>query len=213
MKSSLPDRREHGSAEAPIFFASPAKLRAWLASHHDRFDVLWIGFWKAHTGRKELTYLQAVDEALCYGWIDGFKKRLDDDTFVQRFTPRRARSIWSAVNLRRVQELAAAGRMAAPGIAAHASRDPKRAGLYSFENRDNAKLAAAFERRFRANRAAWRWFGGQPPSYRHVAVFWVMSAKREETRERRLERLIADSAAGQRLAHTISSGRARPSAR
>jgi uncharacterized protein YdeI (YjbR/CyaY-like superfamily) len=210
VKTGPSGRREHGSAEAPIFFASAAKLRAWLARHHDQADVLWIGFWKAHTGRKDLTYGHAVDEALCYGWIDGLKKRLDADAFVQRFTPRRSRSIWSAGNLRRVGELAAAGRMAPPGIAAHAARDPKRAGLYSFENRGNVALAPSFERRFRARRAAWRWFEQQPPSYRHVAVFWVMSAKRDETRERRLARLIADSSAGQRLAHTVSSGRARP---
>jgi uncharacterized protein YdeI (YjbR/CyaY-like superfamily) len=203
------DKREHGSAAAPIFFASAAKLRSWLVAHHDRADALWIGFWKAHTGREELTYAQAVDEALCFGWIDGLKKRLDDDAFVQRFTPRRARSIWSAINLERVARLAAAGRMAPPGIAAHAGRDPKRAGLYSFENRGKFALTPAFERRFRAERAAWRWFGAQPPSYRHVAVFWVMSAKRGPTRERRLARLIADSAAEQRLAHLVPSGRAR----
>ncbi len=183
----------------PRFFASALRFRAWLAANHAKAPDLWVGFWKAHTGKKAVTYAQAVEEALCFGWIDGITKRVDEDAYMQRFTPRRPRSIWSAVNLRKVAELREAGRMAPSGLAAFENRDPKRAGLYSTENR-HVVLSAQFERRFRAKKAAWKFFELQPPGYRRLAAFWVMSAKRPETRERRLLQLISDSAKGQRLA-------------
>ena len=146
-----------------------------------------------------------MEESLCFGWIDGLKKGWDEHAFMQRFTPRKPRSIWSAVNIRKVEALKKAGRMAQPGLAAFETRDPTRAGLYSFENRPVA-FSAAFEKRFRARKAAWKFFEAQPPGYRRVAAFWVMSAKREETRERRLAQLIADSARGLRVASLSGEG-------
>jgi uncharacterized protein YdeI (YjbR/CyaY-like superfamily) len=193
-------RASRGADEsAPRFFESAAQFRAWLDANHASAAVLWIGFYKAHTRRGGLTYPEAVEEALCYGWIDGLKKRLDDDAFVQRFTPRRATSMWSAINLRKVERLVSAGRMHAAGLAVYEARDPRRALQYSFERTQPAELDAALARRFRANRAAWRFFESQPPGYRRVALHWVMSAKKPETRAKRLDHLIAESARALRL--------------
>jgi len=183
------------SAE-PRFFTSAAAFRRWLEKNHAKVQELWIGFWKLHTGRGGLTYLDAVDESLCYGWIDGLKKRYDDDAFMQRFTPRRPTSIWSAINIRKVEGLRKAGRMAEPGLRAYALRDPARSAIYSFEK--PRALDAALEKRFRARRRAWTYFEAQPPGYRRLAMHWVMNAKREETRASRLAQLIADSAQGRR---------------
>ncbi len=182
----------------PTFFSSRARLRAWLKANHAKEPVLWIGFWKAHTGKTGLRYAEAVEESLCFGWIDGLVKGRDADTYVQRFTPRKPRSVWSAINLRKVETLTQAGRMAKPGLDALAARDPKRAGLYSFENR-HVTLSPAYEKRFRGQKAAWKFFERQPPGYRRVCAFWVMSAKQEATRERRLAKLIAESARGARI--------------
>ena len=181
----------------PRFFASADAFRRWLEANHGEAPELWIGFWKVHTGRKGLTYEEAVEEALCHGWIDGLVKRFDDDAYMQRFTRRKATSIWSATNIAKVEALKKAGRMAAPGLEAFASRDPRRTGLYSFENR-NRVFDPASEKRFRANRKAWRFFEAQPPGYRRTATYWVVSAKRDETRERRLEQLIDHSSRGER---------------
>ena len=181
-----------------MFFASAAAFRTWLRRNHASERELWIAFWKVHTGKRGLTYLEAVDEALCFGWIDGVKKRLDDEAFVHRFTPRRPKSIWSAINIRKAEALEKAGRMAEPGRAAFALRDPKRSAVYSFENRPRS-LDAAYERRFRATKKAWTFFEAQPPGYRRLMAHWVMSAKREDTREARLARLIDCSARGMRV--------------
>ena len=181
----------------PTYFAGPAAFRKWLRGHAKATE-LWVGFWKKDSGRKGLTYEQAVDEALCFGWIDGLAKRHDELSYKQRFSPRKPGSIWSAINIGKVERLKAAGRMARPGLEAFENRDPRKTGLYSFENRD-VKFSAAAEKAFRANRKAWAFFDKQPPGYRRLMTFWVMSAKREETRERRLERLVARSAAGERI--------------
>jgi uncharacterized protein YdeI (YjbR/CyaY-like superfamily) len=189
------------SAAAPIkprFFATQDALRRWLEKNHGGSNELWIGFYKVNSGKKGLTYAQAVDEALCFGWIDGLVKRFDADAFMQRFTPRKAKSTWSEINIRKIAALTKAGRMAAPGHAAFNARDPARTGLYSFENR-NPVFDAATAKRFGSRKKAWAFFEAQPPGYRRTATHWVMSAKREETRERRLARLIEDSAAGRRL--------------
>jgi uncharacterized protein YdeI (YjbR/CyaY-like superfamily) len=183
----------------PSFFESGAHFRRWLAANHQEADEVWVGFWKAHTGRGGLTYEEAVEEALCFGWIDGLVKRVDELAYKQRFTPRRPRSIWSAVNIRKVEALRKAGRLARAGLAAFEGRDPSRANLYSGENRQ-VVLCLAYEKRFRARNAAWRFFETQPAGYRRTAMFWVMSAKREQTRDRRLARLIEDSAKGLRVA-------------
>ncbi|HMF98880.1 MAG TPA: YdeI/OmpD-associated family protein [Vicinamibacterales bacterium] len=180
------------------YFKSAADFRAWLEAHGGSTRELWIGFYKKASGKGGLTYKEALDEALCFGWIDGVRKRVDEASFVQRFTPRTASSIWSAVNLKRMKELLASGRVADVGRAVYERRDPKRTQRYSFENRP-AAFDAALTRRFKANPEAWTFFRAQPPGYRKVLTFWVMSAKKEETRLRRLDMLIKDSAEGKRI--------------
>jgi uncharacterized protein YdeI (YjbR/CyaY-like superfamily) len=180
------------------FFPRPEDLRAWLAEHHDSVRELWVGFHKKGSGRPSVTWPESVDEALSFGWIDGVRKRLDETSYAIRFTPRKPGSNWSAVNVRRVEALTADGRMRPAGVAAYEARTPERTGVYTYE-RDEAALDGESERRFRAEPAAWAFFGAQPPGYRRTAIGWVVSAKREETRRRRLDRLVADSAAGRRL--------------
>jgi uncharacterized protein YdeI (YjbR/CyaY-like superfamily) len=191
-------RLRRAAHPSPRHFRSQAEFRRWLERHHASASELWVGFYKKSSGRGGIGYKEAVDEALCFGWIDGLKKRVDDASYMHRFTPRRRGSIWSAVNLRRMQELIALGLAAKPGIDTYEGRDPKKAGLYSFENRPQA-LAPELEKKFRANARAWAFFGAQPPGYRKLCVFFVMSAKQEDTRLRRLDRLIASSSEGKRL--------------
>jgi uncharacterized protein YdeI (YjbR/CyaY-like superfamily) len=193
--------------DAPRFFESAAEFRRWLQANGATTPELWVAFWKAKSGKKGLTYEEAVEEALCFGWIDGLVKRHDEHAYKQRFTPRRAKSVWSAINIAKVEALRKVGRMAPAGLAAFESRDPKRAKLYSFENRD-VTLDAAFEKRFRAKKRAWAFFEAQPPGYRRLAAFWVMSAKRPETCERRFAQLLDDSARGERVAAVVGPPRA-----
>jgi uncharacterized protein YdeI (YjbR/CyaY-like superfamily) len=181
--------------QEPTFFATPDELRAWLAEHHGDRAELWVGFHKRGSGRPSVTWPQAVDQALCFGWIDGVRKSLGADSYVIRFTPRKARSTWSAVNVRRYQALAGQGLVAPAGEAAFERRAEDRTAIYAYENRHLARFDDEQEARFRANAKAWDWFQAQPPWYRRNATYWVVSAKRPETRERRLEQLIADSAA------------------
>jgi uncharacterized protein YdeI (YjbR/CyaY-like superfamily) len=182
----------------PRFFADAAAFRRWLEKNHDRESELWIGFHKKASGKPSITYPEAVDQALCYGWIDGVKKSLDADSYVQRFSPRKAKSIWSAVNLKKFAALVEKNLVAKPGLEAYERRDRKKTNLYSFENRPQT-FPPNLEKRFRANRAAWKFFEAQPPSYRRTATWWVVSAKREETRLSRLEKLIKSSAKSERL--------------
>jgi uncharacterized protein YdeI (YjbR/CyaY-like superfamily) len=183
----------------PKFFATPADFRAWLEEHHGSERELWVGFHKKGSGRPSITWPESVDQALCFGWIDGVRKSLGPDSYVIRFTPRRARSTWSAVNVGRMRELIAQGVVHPAGLAAFEARREERSGTYSYENRDAARLDEAQERRFRANRAAWDYFQARPAGYRRTAIWWVVSAKREATRERRLDQLIEDSAAGRTI--------------
>lgn len=182
----------------PRFFRTPAEWRKWLERNHDTAREQVVGFHKAASGRKGITRSEALDEALCFGWIDGVAGSLGDHAWHIRFTPRQKRSVWSDVNMRRVEELRAEGRMAPAGLAAYERRDPKLQKRYSFENRQ-VGLDPACEARFRANKAAWAWFEAKPKSYRHPAIWWVMSAVKEATRERRLATLIADSEAGRTI--------------
>ena len=182
-----------------IFFASADEFRRWLMKHHETERELWVGFHKKHTGRPTLTWPESVDEALCFGWIDGVRKSVGDEGYVIRFSPRKPRSIWSNVNIRKAQTLVENGRMQAAGHRAFAARDPKKSGIYLFEQRTNPKLAPAELKEFRANSKAWKFFQQQPPGYRRIATWYVVSAKRPETRARRLSILIADSARGQRI--------------
>jgi uncharacterized protein YdeI (YjbR/CyaY-like superfamily) len=183
----------------PVFFADAAELRAWFEQHHADASELIVGYYKTHTGRRGMTWSEAVDQAICFGWIDGVGRRIDADRHQQRFTPRRKGSIWSAVNVAKVEALTAAGLMHPAGLKAFAERREDRTAVYSHESKD-AALAPEQEALFRADAAAWDFFAAQAPSYRRAAVHWVITAKREETRARRLAQLIADSAGGRRVA-------------
>jgi uncharacterized protein YdeI (YjbR/CyaY-like superfamily) len=180
----------------PRAFRSVREFRAWLARHHATHDEIILRLYKTAHSHHGMTYAQALDEALCYGWIDGVLSSLDDVSFIRRFTPRKPRSIWSRVNVRKVEALIETGRMAKPGLDAYAKRTADRTGIYAFE-RAALKLSPAFLKKFKANRAAWAYFQSQPPWYQRLMVFRVMSAKRPETRLRRLDQTIAHSAAGE----------------
>lgn len=191
-----------------IYFASSDEFRAWLAEHHEREREVLVGFYKKHTGRPTMTWPQSVDEALCYGWIDGVRRSAGEEAYTIRFTPRKAKSTWSAVNLKRVPELIAEGRMQPAGLKAYEAREASNSRIYAYEQADATAFDAAMEERFRANAAAWEFFQAQPPGYRRTSTHWVMTAKQEATRLRRLEQLIADSASGRRL-DQLTSPRAR----
>ena len=182
----------------PIYFPSPAAFRDWLQDHHGSSDELWVGYYKKATGKPSLTWSESVDQALCFGWIDGLRKSVDGERYKIRFTPRRSGSHWSAVNVRKVDELTKAGLMKAAGEKAYAARLPEKTESYSFEQQqvafDGEQLSA-----FQANTKAWDFFQSQPAGYRKTAMWWVISAKREDTRSRRLSTLIADSQNGVRL--------------
>jgi uncharacterized protein YdeI (YjbR/CyaY-like superfamily) len=180
----------------PTFFATPEDFRAWLEAHHETESELLVGFQKKGSGRPSITWPESVDQALCFGWIDGVRRRVDDERYSIRFTPRKQRSTWSAVNVRRVGELEAEGLMCPAGRAAFERRTEDRTGIYSHERRRAAAFEPEQERAFKADERAWAWFRDQAPSYRRAATHWVISAKKPETRERRLQRLIEDSAAG-----------------
>jgi uncharacterized protein YdeI (YjbR/CyaY-like superfamily) len=182
----------------PRFFRTPNEFNAWLARNHATATELWVGLYKKHAAHRGMTYPQAVDEAICWGWIDGVMHRVDDDRTAQRYTPRKAKSTWSLINVAKVKVLKAAKRMRPPGLAAFKARDPERTGIYSFEKAE-AAFSAPQARLFKRSAATWKWFSAQTPSYRHVATHWVISAKREETRACRLEQLVAHSAEGKKL--------------
>ena len=185
----------------PIFFETPAELRAWLEEHHESERELFVGAYKKATGKPSLTWPQIVDEALCFGWIDGIRRGIDDESWSIRLTPRKPTSNWSSVNIARVAELTKEGRMRPAGTAAFERRSEERSGIYSYERRKAAKLTPEQQREFEANAQAWVFFNDQPQGYRRTATHWVVSAKREETRAKRLATLIEDSAAGRRLRH------------
>lgn len=187
-------------------FRGAQEFRRWLAKNHAAVTALEVRLFKVQQAKRGLTYKEAVDEALCHGWIDGVRHALDEVSFRVRFTPRKPKSIWSRVNLGRVEELIAEGRMAKPGLDAYEARDRARTGLYSFE-RAAMKLAPAYLKRLRAGAAAWRFFQGQPPWYQRTSAFWVMSAKRQETRDRRFATLLACSAAGKRIGPLARAGK------
>lgn len=186
-----------------VHFKSAAEFRKWLGRNHASVSELWVGFYKKASGKVGITYAEALDEALCFGWIDGIRKTVDEERYTNRFTPRRTRSIWSLVNTRRVKELIALGRVAEAGLKAFAARDPKRGGVYSFERAES--FDAETERKFKASKRAWTFFEAQPPGYRRRGVHYVMMAKGDETRARRLAQLIDASARGLRLGEFLSS--------
>ena len=183
----------------PAFFETPADFRDWLARNHDKASELLVGFYKKDSGRRSITWPESVDQALCFGWIDGVRKRIDDVSYTIRFTPRKRGSTWSAINIRRVGELKKLGLMQPAGLKAFEARTAEKSGIYAYENAPK-ELLPADAKKFRANKKAWKYFDGQAPSYKRLAIYWVMSAKREETRARRLALLIDDSAHERRLA-------------
>jgi len=180
----------------PTFFATPSALRAWLRKHHEDARELWVGFYKRGSGKSTITWPESVDQALCFGWIDGIRKSIDDLRYMIRFSPRKPRSVWSAVNTKRVGELTTLGLVQPAGLKAFREQAPARSGIYSYEQRHSAQLSDGQERRFRRNRKAWEYFQAQPPSYRKTAIWWVVTAKRDETQARRLTTLIESSERG-----------------
>ena len=181
-----------------IYFPTPAAFRKWLAAHHAKEKELLVGFHKKASGQPSMTWPESVDEALCFGWIDGVRKRVDETRYTIRFSPRRPRSIWSLINVNRVKELIALKRMKPAGLAAFEKRTTRKTGIYAYENRP-ADLEPRYARLLRKNPAAWAFFQAQPPGYRKRMNWWIASAGKEETRQKRLDRLIAESAAGKRL--------------
>lgn len=181
-----------------VFFVSPSAFRRWLVEHHRRASELWVGFYKKGSGRPSITWPEAVREALCFGWIDGIRKSLGEESYTIRFTPRRPTSTWSLINIRSAEELIATGLMRPAGRAAFAARSDKRSGVYTYEQTDGA-AEAYVTGEVKKNRRAWAFFGSQPSWYRRSASRWVMSAKREETRARRLATVIEDAARGQTI--------------
>jgi uncharacterized protein YdeI (YjbR/CyaY-like superfamily) len=180
------------------FFKSSSDFRKWLEMYHSEARELWVGFYKKNSGKPSITWPESVDQALCFGWIDGVRKSIDDKSYMIRFSPRKSTSIWSAVNMKRVEELTIQGLMQPAGKKAYALRKENRSGTYSYEQR-SASLPDAYEQTLKANKAAWEFFQVQPPSYRKIAFWWVVSAKKEETRMKRLDKLIAYSAQGKRI--------------
>ena len=183
----------------PVFFATPADFRDWLEKHHATESQLWVGFHRKASAKPSITWPESVDEALCVGWIDGIRKSIDGASYMIRFTPRQQTSFWSEVNIARVAELTRQKRMRGAGLEAFARRLADKSGVYAYEQRKNAPLDATSAKEFREHTQAWEFFEKQAPWYRKTATWWVMSAKREETRQKRLEKLIRESEQGQRL--------------
>jgi uncharacterized protein YdeI (YjbR/CyaY-like superfamily) len=183
----------------PRFFATPAAFRTWLEANHATKAELLVGFHKTSSSKPSMTWPESVDEALCFGWIDGVRRSLGAEAYTIRFTPRKPTSIWSAINVAKVAALRAAGKMRPAGEAAFGKRTAERTGVYSFERREAAKLSPAQDAQLAAHPKAAAWFAAQAPWYRRTAIHWVISAKQEATRERRLAELIRDSAAGRRI--------------
>ena len=189
----------NGSSVEPLFFPTPKAFREWLKINHSSSSEQWVGFYRKATGRPSITWPESVDEALCVGWIDGVRKTIDTESYKIRFTPRKATSNWSAVNIGRARELIRLGRMRPAGLKAFQRRTEEKSGIYAYENRKSATLGAADEKRFRARRKAWDFFQRLPAAYRQNLIWWIVTAKKEETRKQRLEKLIAASEAGRRL--------------
>ncbi|MGH2590091.1 MAG: YdeI/OmpD-associated family protein [Actinomycetota bacterium] len=191
------------------YFRSPAEFRAWLKRHHASEPEVYVGYYKKGSGRRGITHPEALDEALCFGWIDGVRRSVDGERYTNRFSPRTPNSYWSTVNTARAKALIESGRMQPAGLAAFERRDEQRTRMYSFEQA-NPALSRAEAATFRKNRAAWLFWQAQPPGYRKTATWWVVSAKRDETRRRRLETLIEHSANGDRISQVIPPRARRP---
>ena len=183
----------------PAFFPTSTALRSWFENNHAKSKEIWIGFYKKNSGKPSITWPVAVDQALCFGWIDGVRKRIDDLSYTIRFTRRKPTSIWSTINIKRAKELIDQKLMTSAGLQAFEKRDEERSEIYSYERKNTVKLPAEYEARLGRNRRAWKFFQSQPPWYRRTASYWVTSAKKEETRANRLAKLIADSENGRTI--------------
>ncbi len=177
----------------PTFFPTPSDFRAWFEARHDKFRELLVGFYKKDSGKPSITWPESVQVALCFGWIDGVRKSIDETSYMIRFTPRKPTSTWSAINIKSVQELTKKGLMHPAGLKAFAARDEKKSAIYSYEQRNSARFTCEQAKQFRSNKVAWEFFRSQAPWYQRVTTFWVISAKREETKLKRLSELIGHS--------------------
>jgi uncharacterized protein YdeI (YjbR/CyaY-like superfamily) len=182
----------------PVFFATQGEFRKWLEKNHQKAFELLVGFWKVGTGRPSMSWSESVDQALCFGWIDGVRRSLGSEAYTIRFTPRRPKSIWSKINIEKVERLKKAGLMRSAGLAAYEKKEDHRAVIYSYENRPK-EFEPEHEKQFKKNKKAWKFFSEQPPGYQRLVIYWVSSAKQEVTRASRLERLIAASKEGRRI--------------
>ena len=182
----------------PKFFATQSDFRQWLKENYDKETEIIVGFYKVGSGKPSLTWPQSVDEALCFGWIDGVRKSVDEESYCIRFTPRKPKSIWSAVNIKKVEELTKLGLMQPAGIKAFEKREESKSRIYAYE-KEPVKLDAEFEKKLKSNQKAWKFFESQAPSYQKTIIHWIMSAKQENTKVSRLEKLIAASEKGRRL--------------
>ncbi|HEY5767923.1 MAG TPA: YdeI/OmpD-associated family protein [Candidatus Udaeobacter sp.] len=182
----------------PKFFRTPADFVIWLEKNHATATELWVGFYTKDSGKPSITWLESVDQALCFGWIDGLRKRVDEISYQIRFTPRRRGTIWSTTNIKRAKELTRQKQMQATGLKAFAARIENKSGIYSYEQR-SSELNQPYANLLKKNKAAWSFFEKQPPSYRKMIGWWIISAKKEETRMARLAKLISESAKGKRL--------------
>jgi len=182
----------------PKFFPTPAAFRKWLAANHDKSKELWVGFYRKGSGKPNITWPESVDEALCFGWIDGVRKKVDEDSYMIRFSPRKPASNWSAINIRNVERLIKENRMQAAGLKAFANRKAHRSGIYSYEQR-TTETPEPYAAIFKRNKSAWNFFQAQPLGYRKIMNWWIFSAKQEATRLKRLEKLIEQSALGKRV--------------
>jgi uncharacterized protein YdeI (YjbR/CyaY-like superfamily) len=182
----------------PEFFQTSADFRNWLKKNHTTATELWVGFYKKDSGKPSITWSESVDQALCFGWVDGIRKRVDEISYQIRFTPRRHGSIWSAINIKRAKELVRQKQMRTAGLKAFAARIQNKSGIYSYEQR-STELSEPYAKLLKNNKAAWDFFQTQPPSYRKMIGWWIISAKKEETRLARLAKLISESAKGKRL--------------
>ncbi|MFZ0452260.1 MAG: YdeI/OmpD-associated family protein [Ignavibacteriaceae bacterium] len=180
------------------FFKEPKDFRQWLEQNHTKYNELWVGYYKKSSGKRSIDWPQSVDQALCFGWIDGLRKSIDEESYKIRFSPRKSGSIWSAVNLKRAEELIELGLMQPAGLEAFKNKDEKKINRYSFE-RENVKLDKEYEKKFKSNKKAWDFFQSMVPSYRKPSLWWLMSAKQEETRLKRLNILISCSEAGEKI--------------
>lgn len=182
-----------------LYFNTPADLRKWFEKNHDTAQEQWVGYYKKDSGKPSITWPESVDQALCFGWIDGVRKSIDDKRYTIRFTPRRPTSIWSAINIKRVGELKKLGLMKKPGLEIFEKRDAKKSNRYSFEQRKNPEFSPAHLKKFKANKKAWMFFSMQAPWYQRTSKWWIISAKQEETRLKRFEQLIRDCETGRTI--------------